>query len=116
VRIENTAPSSREIGQQLNVATILETRVQRMGDAVRIVATLVDTETDGTILSVTYDRALTAEDMFAIQSELAISVANALEPTITDEELARLRAVPEADADLARGADGGKVVAPDGPR
>ena len=70
LRYRNTATSSREIGQQLNVATILESHVQRMGDTVRVVATLVDTETDGTISSVTYDRALTAADMFAIQSEL----------------------------------------------
>ena len=94
LRYRNTETSVREIGQQLNVATILEAHLQRMGDTIRIVATLVDAETDGTISSVTYDRALTAADMFATQSELAISIANALEATITDEELVRLREVP----------------------
>src|SRR5207249_8317683 len=59
----------REISQQLGVATVVEGRVQRSGNRVRVNAQLVDTRTDRHLWAQTYDRDLA--DVFAIQSEIA---------------------------------------------
>ncbi|MEO8465409.1 MAG: winged helix-turn-helix domain-containing protein [Gammaproteobacteria bacterium] len=94
----DTKKSIREIGHELGVATILETRLQRIGDALRINTELVDTETEQMIWSETYARSLTAENIFAVQSELAIAIARTLEAALTETDLARLRNVPTRDA------------------
>lgn len=67
------------IGQELGVATVLEGSVQRAGDRLRVFAQLVRTDTQGQIFSKTFDR--TAEDIFAIQDEIAAAVAQALAGT-----------------------------------
>src|SRR5690242_5015937 len=63
----------REIGRQLGVAYVLEGSVQRARDRLRINAELIDARTDAHVWAETYDR--TAADLFAIQSELAQSIA-----------------------------------------
>jgi adenylate cyclase len=78
-----------EIAQQLNVATLLEGSVRRVGDRVRVVAQLIDAMTDQHIWAETYDRKLT--DIFAIQSELAISIAGALRAELSADERQKLR-------------------------
>lgn len=90
----DTQKSAREIGRELHVATVFKGRLQRVGNAVRIIVNLMDVETGASILSESYDRALSMESLLAVQSELAVSIASALEASITDEELARLREVP----------------------
>lgn len=84
----------REIGEELDVATILEGNVQRQGDNVRINVQLIDTETDEHLWAEIYDRALSAESMFAIQSEMATAIAEALSATLSPEEIARLNERP----------------------
>ena len=90
----NTSRNMREIGQELGVATLLEGRVQRAGDMVRINVQLIDAETDEHLWAETYNRELTAENIFAIQGEMATSIANALEATLTPSEIVQLSAVP----------------------
>lgn len=65
-----------EIGRQLNVATILEGSVRKAGDRVRITVQLVKAADGYHLWSETYDRPL--EDIFAVQDEIAGSVAAAL--------------------------------------
>jgi len=84
----------REIGEQLGVATILEGGVQRAGDTIRINAQLIDAETDEHLWAEIYDRELTAENIFTIQSEIATSIADALEATLSPQEVDRLNEVP----------------------
>src|SRR5207247_3485222 len=60
-------PSRPAIGARLGVATLLEGSVRRAGNRVRIVAQLVDAETDQHLWAETYDRDLA--DIFAIQSD-----------------------------------------------
>lgn len=84
----------RQIGEELDVATILEGAVQRAGDSVRINVQLIDARTDEHLWAETYDRALTAENIFAIQSDMATSIAAALQATLSPRELARLAEVP----------------------
>ncbi len=88
----------REIGQELGVATLLEGRVQRAGDMVRINVQLIDAETDEHIWAEVYNRELTGENIFAIQSEMATSIAVALEAAITPEEAALVDQVPTLSA------------------
>src|SRR5882724_1876438 len=64
----------REIGKQLGVAHLLEGSVQRVGGKVRVNAQLIDARTDGHLWAENYDRPL--DDVFAIQSEIAKTIAN----------------------------------------
>ena len=67
----------RQIGRDLGVARVLEGTVQRVGRRIRVTAQLVDAVTGYGVWSERYDRQL--EDIFAVQDELARSVARALE-------------------------------------
>jgi serine/threonine protein kinase/tetratricopeptide (TPR) repeat protein len=65
-----------EIGQALNVATVLEGSVRKAGQRVRISVQLVKVSDGYQLWSETYDRTL--EDIFAVQDEVARAVAAAL--------------------------------------
>ncbi|MGB6850355.1 MAG: protein kinase, partial [Thermoanaerobaculia bacterium] len=73
----------REIGEKLNVSTILEGSVRKAGDQVRISAQLVNATDGFQLWSETYDRTL--EDIFAVQDEIANSVASALQVELLGE-------------------------------
>jgi len=83
-----------EIGSQLGVATVLEGGVQRAGDRVRVNVQLIDCETEAHLWAETYDRELSVANFFAIQSEIATTVADALRATLSPEEQDRLATVP----------------------
>lgn len=87
----------REIAAELGVATVLEGSVRRADGRVRITAQLVDARTDSNLWAASYDRELT--DVFAIQSEVANAIAEALSATLTDTEKAGLAERPTADAE-----------------
>ncbi len=80
--------SLREIGEKLGAATLLDGSVRRAGNRVRIVAQLIDRATDEHIWAETYDRDLT--DIFAIQSDVALNIANALRAELSRDERARV--------------------------
>ncbi|MGD9264236.1 MAG: hypothetical protein PVJ71_00505 [Lysobacterales bacterium] len=65
-----------EIGRLLNVATVLEGSVRKAGDRIRLTAQLINVEDGYHIWSETYDREL--DDVFAIQDDVASSIATAL--------------------------------------
>ena len=91
---QDTDKNMRTIGEELGVATILEGGVQRAGDTVRINVQLIDSETDEHLWAQIYDRELTAENIFAIQSEMATAIADALQATLLPQEVARLNEIP----------------------
>ena len=64
------------IGRELGVATVLEGSVQRAGDRLRVIAQLVRTDTQEQIFSKTFNES--ADDIFAIQDEIAAAVAQTL--------------------------------------
>jgi adenylate cyclase len=72
--------SVRKIGEELAVATVLEGSVRRQGNDVRIVAQLVNAANGYHLWSKTYDRRL--ENVFAVEDELARSIAEALTPQL----------------------------------
>jgi len=87
--------SLREIGATLQVATVLEGSVRQAGDRVRIVAQLIDAETDRHLWSETYDRQLT--DIFAIQADVALQIAAALKAELSSAEQIRMHRKPTSD-------------------
>jgi TolB-like protein/Flp pilus assembly protein TadD len=85
----------REIGQQLGVAHVLEGTVQRMGNRVKVSAQLIDARTDAHLWGQTYDRDLT--DVFALQSEIAATIANQLQAKLSAAESAAIAERPTTD-------------------
>ena len=73
-----------EIARQLGVANILEGSVQRQGNAVRVNVQLIKASTDSHLWAEIYDRKL--DNIFAVQSEIAIAVAAALSAKVTGDE------------------------------
>jgi serine/threonine-protein kinase len=86
----NTDKTVQQIGQELNVATVLEGQVQVVDSRVRISAQLVDASTDELLWSEQYNR--DRADILDLQSEVARHVASALRATLTPEELGRIEA------------------------
>jgi TolB-like protein len=66
------------IAQKLNVRHVLEGSVRKSGDTLRITAQLIDAQTDQHLWSEAYDRKLTAENIFAIQDEIANEIVKQL--------------------------------------
>ena len=85
----------REIGKQLGVAHLLEGSVQRVGGKVRVNAQLIDARTDGHLWAENYDRPL--DDVFAIQSEIAKTIANQLQAKLSPTEKAAIEKPPTTD-------------------
>lgn len=73
-----------KVAEALGVNTILEGSVRRAGDHVRITAQLIDVETDSHLWSDTYDREL--KDVFSIQDDIAKSIVDALQMTLSPKE------------------------------
>lgn len=92
-----TGKSLGEIGAELGATAVLEGSVRRSGSQVRVVAQLIDARSDAHLWSDTYDRELTGENVFAIQSDVARRVADALRTTLTPEEETRLARLPTDD-------------------
>jgi len=86
------ATNVREIGKALGVSNILEGSVRRIGNKVRVSVQLIDANTDKHTWASDYDRDLT--DVFAIQSDLAHEIANALQAKLSDTEKALIERKP----------------------
>jgi adenylate cyclase len=83
----------REIGRLLNVDAILEGSVRKAGDRLKITAQLIDAKDGYHLWSESYERQI--EDVFAIQTEIAKSVAEAMKFSLTGPALGRsLRYAP----------------------
>ena len=78
-----------EIGELLGVATVLEGQVQRAGDRLRINVQLIKVAGDDHLWANTYDRELTAQNIFDVQSDIARTIADSLhaELSATDESV-----------------------------
>jgi TolB-like protein len=89
------ARNLREIGQQLGVAHLLEGSVQRAGNRVRVNAQLIDARNDAHLWAQTYDRDLA--DVFAIQSEIAKTIADQLQAKLSPQEKTAIERRPTSD-------------------
>jgi TolB-like protein/Tfp pilus assembly protein PilF/class 3 adenylate cyclase len=95
MQYKNAVTPLREIAQQLGVAHVLEGSVQRTGNIVRVTAQLIDARTDTHLWADHYDRDLA--DVFAIQSEIAKTIADQLQAKISPDEKAAIEKVPTKD-------------------
>ncbi|MBT8065020.1 MAG: tetratricopeptide repeat protein [Gammaproteobacteria bacterium] len=93
-KYRDTDKSLPEIAGELGVATVMEGAVQRSGNTVRINVQLIDAQTDEHLWAEIFDRELTADNLFAIQSEISSEIARALEATLSPEEQARINERP----------------------
>jgi len=88
MRFKGRDEGLRQIAATLGVATVVEGSVRRAGSRVRIVAELIDAETDAHLWVETYDRHLT--DVFEIQSDVALRIAEGLKAELSPAERARI--------------------------
>ena len=87
----------REIGKTLGVSTILEGSVRREGNRVRVTVQLINATNDEHIWGNNYDRDLT--DVFAIQTDLAHEIADALQAKLSPVEKEQMGRKPTQNTD-----------------
>ena len=95
MQYKQTGKSIAEIGRELQVGTVLEGSVRKAGEHLRITAQLIDVASQAHLWSEDYDRDLT--DVFAIQSDVAQNVAQALQITLKPAETRQLEKAGTAD-------------------
>jgi TolB-like protein/Flp pilus assembly protein TadD len=93
----NTTKNVRDIAAELGVSTVLEGGVQRAGDQYRINVQLIDAETDAHLWAEQYSGELTTASIFDVQTQIAASIAAALEANLTAGERANLERLPTRD-------------------
>ena len=94
MRFRNTTMKISDIARELGVANILEGSVRRAGDQVRINVQLINAKTDESIWSKVFDRKLTTDNIFDLQSEITQSIANTLKTQISAKQLDILKERP----------------------
>jgi TolB-like protein/class 3 adenylate cyclase/predicted Zn-dependent protease len=82
-----TSAAPRAVAKDLGVRYVLEGSVQKSGDHIRVTAQLIDTVNDNHVLSQKYDRNLT--DLFALEDDLSLQIAGALDAQLSGGTLAR---------------------------
>jgi len=88
MKYKDTGIDIKEIGDELNVGTVLEGSIRKSMDKTRITVNLIDVSTQENIWAMDYDKEL--RDIFMVQSEIAKNVAHNLEVKLKKEERDRL--------------------------
>jgi TolB-like protein/Tfp pilus assembly protein PilF len=93
-----SAPTDlREVAKQLDVTNILEGSVQKVNDQVRVNVQLINALTNAHLWADTYDRKLI--DIFAVESEIAKTIADTLQAKITGSEKQMMAAQPTSNTE-----------------
>jgi TolB-like protein/Flp pilus assembly protein TadD len=92
VRYKRSPNNLREIATQLGVANVLEGSVQRTTDRVHVNVQLIKAASDAHLWAEAYDRKLT--DIFAVESEIAKTIADTLQAKLTGSERNAMAARP----------------------
>jgi len=95
---EDTQKSPMEIANELGVEFIMEGSVQSSGNQVRVTVTLVDPSTNEQVWNDQYDKEVTTDNLFQIQSEIARAVVAALEAELTPQDMETLDAMKPASS------------------
>lgn len=85
----NRAASARAVGRDLNVRYVVTGSLRKFGNRIRLTAQLTDTETEAHLWVARYDRDI--EDIFAVQDEITLTIATALQVELAEGEQAKLR-------------------------
>jgi adenylate cyclase len=84
----------KQVARELGVRYVLEGSVRRRGGQVRVVVQLIDADPGNHIWAERYDRPL--QDVFAMQDEITVAIATAIQPAVAEAEVRRvLRKPPE---------------------
>lgn len=97
-RYKHSSQSSSQIGHQLGVGNLLEGSVQKENDQVRVNVQLIAAANDAHLWAETYDRKLT--DIFAVESDIATTIAKMLQATLTGAEKAAIAKRPTANREV----------------
>src|SRR5438874_2342992 len=97
LRFKNAPDNISEIAKQLGVANILEGSVQKAADQVRVSVQLIDAESDSHLWAERYDRKLT--DIFAVESDIASNIAEALQAKLTGAERRAISSQPTTNTE-----------------
>jgi adenylate cyclase len=92
IRYKGSSKGIEEIGRELKAGTILEGSVRKADEKLRITAQLIDSKDSRHLWSETYDREL--KDIFAIQTDISKTVADALKIQLLPSERRRVEKVP----------------------
>jgi len=96
-RFRNSPENISQIARQLGVANILEGGVRKAGDQVRVHVQLIDAESDSHLWAERYDRKLT--DIFAVESDIAAKIADALQARLTGAERRAISSQPTENSE-----------------
>lgn len=96
-RYQSSPQNLPEIARALGAANILEGSVQRAGDKVHVNVQLIRADTDAHVWAQSYDRGLA--DIFAVEAEVARSVADELRATLSPEEKVRVGTKPTENSE-----------------
>jgi adenylate cyclase len=80
-RYKRQAADVRRVGEELGAKYLVEGSVRRSADTVRVTAQLIETGSGSHLWSKTYDRELTAKNVFAIEDEIATGIVNTMAGT-----------------------------------
>lgn len=92
MQYKNQSKSVSEIGKELNAGTILEGSVRKAGNKVRVSTQMIDATQDKHLWAENYDREV--QDIFAVQSDIANKVAEALKVELLAPEKEEISEVP----------------------
>ena len=79
----------KQVGRELGVRYVLEGSVRKAADRVRVVGQLIDAESGAHVWAERYDRK--ADDIFALQDDVTLSVVGAIEPSLRHAEIERVK-------------------------
>jgi TolB-like protein len=82
----------KEVGRKLGVRYVMEGSIRRTGNQVRITAQLIDAQSGAHVWAEHFDRDLA--DVFAVQDEITLNVAGAIQPRLISAEADRVRSKP----------------------
>jgi TolB-like protein/Tfp pilus assembly protein PilF len=91
-QLDRNASNLREIGEKLGVSTVLEGSVQKQGSRLRVTVQLINVQDGFHLWSEKYDR--NADDIFAIQDEVALAVTEKLKVTLLEAEKTKIIKTP----------------------
>ena len=92
MKFSGTSKSPRDIGTELGITHLLTGTIRRAGDRLRINVYLISTDNEQQLWSGSYDKQM--DDIFAIQSDVAIQIANEMQFNIDEAVTIRLVTKP----------------------
>jgi len=97
MKYRDTEKTIPEIATELGVTAILEGGIQRAGKRIRINAQLIDVVTDEHLWAETFDREMTMENIFDIQTEITRQIVTAVKGELSETEQQSMGTVPTSN-------------------